>query len=117
MIGINTSAWSLLIKWDFDPNVRQVLGILLGFNVYYLNVNDSGAFWEVNTVWNPLAHQSTLNGLQEYRDYSITVTAFTSIGDGVNSFSIVVRTDEHGQCLKNERRPESFCCYFFFNNI
>ena len=98
MIGRNTSAWSLLIRWDFDPNVRQVLGILLGFNVYYLNVNDSGAFWEVNTVWDPMARQTMLNGLQEYRDYNITVTAFTSIGDGVNSPFIVVRTDEHGEC-------------------
>ena len=103
MTGRNASAWSLLIKWDFDPNVRQVLGILRGFNVYYLNVNDSGALWEVKTVWDALTRQTTLNGLQEYRDYNITVTAFTSIGDGANSLFIVVRTDEHGECLESER--------------
>ena len=106
MTGRNTSAWSLLIKWDFDPNVRQVLGILLGFSVYYLNVNESGALWEVKTVMDPLARQTTLNGLEAYRDYNITVTAFNSIGDGANSFFVVVRTDEHGEYLESERRSE-----------
>lgn len=103
--GRNTSAWSLLIKWDFDLNLRQVLGVLLGFHVYYLNVNDSGAFWEVKTLWDPLARQTTLNGLKEYRDYNITVTAFTRIGDGAWSLFIIVRTDEHGECLEFKRRP------------
>ena len=106
MTGRNTSAWSLLIKWDFDPNVRLVLGNLLGFSVYYLNVNDSGGLWEIKTVWDPLARQTTLNGLEEYRDYNITVTAFTSIGDGAESLFIVVRTDEHGECLESERGSE-----------
>ena len=106
MTGRNTSAWSLLIKWDFDPNVRQVLGILLGFNVYYLNVNDSGALWEVKTVWDPLARQTTLNGLEEYRDYNMTVNAFNCIGDGTDSLLVVARTDEHGEFWKSERRPE-----------
>lgn len=107
MTGRNTSAWNLLIKWDFDPNVRQVLGILLGFNVYYLNLNDSGALWEVKTVWDPLSRQTTLIGLEEYRDYNITVTAFNSIGEGANSLFVVVRTDEHGEFLISERRPEN----------
>ena len=106
MTGRNTSASSLLIKWDFDPSVRQVLGILLGFNVYYLNVNDSGGFREVKTVWDPLARQTTLNDLNEYRDYDVTVTAFTRIGDGADSLFIVVRTDEHGECLESAKRRE-----------
>ncbi|XP_078350977.1 phosphatidylinositol phosphatase PTPRQ-like isoform X2 [Oculina patagonica] len=93
--GSNTSAWSLQITWDFDPNVRHVLGILLGFRVHYLNVNDSGAFWEAKTLWDPLARETILTGLEEYRDYNITITAFTRIGEGARSLSIVIRTDEH----------------------
>ena len=97
MTGSNTSAWSLLVTWDFDPDVRQVLGILLGYHVHYLNLNDSGAFWEAKTPWDPLARDAILTGLEEYRDYNITVTAFTRIGDGAHSPFIVIRTDEHGE--------------------
>ena len=79
--------------------MRHVLGILLGYRVHYLNVNDSGAFWDVKTLWDPLARQTTLTTLEEYRDYNITVTAFTRIGDGVNSPFIVIRTDEHGESV------------------
>lgn len=87
----------MLIKWDFDPSVRRVLGILLGFNVHYLNLNVSGASWALKTLLDPLARQTTLTALEEYRDYNITVTAFTRIGDGAKSPFIVTRTGEHSE--------------------
>ena len=74
-----------------------MLGILLGYHVFYQNVNDTAALWECKAVWHPLARQTTLIGLEEYRDYNITVTAFTRIGDGVGSSFIVTRTDEHSK--------------------
>ena len=76
-----------------------MLGVLLGFNVHYLNVNDSSALWKVKTVYDPLARQTILTGLEEYRDYNITITAFTKIGDGAKSPFIVSRTDEHGELI------------------
>lgn len=85
------------VEWDFDPNVRYVLGILLGYHVFYRNVNDSSALWQSKEVLDPLARQTTLMGLEEYRDYNITVTAFTKVGEGVKCPFIVTRTDEHGE--------------------
>lgn len=74
-----------------------MLGVLLGFHVHYLNINDSHALWNFKTVRDPLARQTTLTGLEEYRDYNITVTAFTRIGEGAKSPFILERTDEHGE--------------------
>jgi len=78
-----------------------VLGILLGYQVFYQNVNDSGALWERKAVWDAQALQTTLTGLEEYRDYNITVAAFTRIGNGVICSFVVARTDEHGESRRN----------------
>ena len=55
--------------------------------------------------------QTEISGLEEYRDYNITMTAFTRIGEGVRSPFVVTRTDEHSEFLqmylvqkKNEMR-------------
>ena len=69
--------------------------------MFYRNLNDSDALWESKLVWNPLARQTTLFGLEEYRDYNITVSAFTKIGDGMNCSFLVARTDEHGKFRKS----------------
>ena len=41
--------------------------------------------------------QTEISGLEEYRDYNITITAFTRIGEGVRSPFVVTRTDEHSE--------------------
>ena len=89
-----------MVEWRFDDNVRHVLGILLGYRVYYRNINDSAASWESQYVWGPLMRQTEISGLEEYRDYNITMTAFTRIGEGVRSPFVVTRTDEHGEFLQ-----------------
>ena len=89
-----------MVEWDFDDNVRHVLGILLGFRVYYRNINDSAASWESQYVRGPLMRQTEISGLEEYRDYNITITAFTRIGEGVRSPFVVTRTDEHSEFLQ-----------------
>ena len=90
----------MLVEWDFDPYVRHVLGILLGYHVFYQNANDTAALWESKAVWDPQARQTTLTELEEYRDYNITVTAFTRIGESVGSPFILTRTDEHSKSNK-----------------
>ena len=89
-----------MVEWDFDDNVRHVLGVLLGFRVCYRNINDSAASWESQYVWGPLMRQTEISGLEEYRDYNITITAFTRIGEGVRSPFVVTRTDEHSEFLQ-----------------
>lgn len=86
-----------MVEWDFDDYVRHVLGVLRGFRVYYRNINDSAASWESQYVRGPLMRQTEISGLEEYRDYNITITAFTRIGEGVRSPFIVTRTDEHSK--------------------
>ena len=86
-----------MVEWDFDDYVRHVLGVLLGYRVYYRNINDSAASWESQYVWAPLMRQTEISGLEEYRDYNITITAFTRIGEGVRSPFVVTRTDEHSK--------------------
>ena len=65
--------------------------------MFYQNINDSGASWESKAVWDPQARRTIVTGLEEYRDYNLTVTAFTRIGDGVSCPFLVTRTDEHGE--------------------
>ena len=89
-----------MVEWDFDDYVRHVLGVLRGFRVYYRNINDSAASWESQYVWGPLMRQTEISGLEEYRDYNITITAFTRIGEGVRSPFVVTRTDEHSEFLQ-----------------
>ena len=89
-----------MVEWDFDDNVRHVLGVLRGYRVYYRNINDSAASWESQYVWGPLMRQTEISGLEEYRDYNITMTAFTRIGEGVRSPFVVTRTDEHSEFLQ-----------------
>ena len=74
-----------------------MLGVLLGYRVYYRNINDSAASWESQYVTGTLMRQTEISGLEEYRDYNITITAFTRIGEGVRSPFIVTRTDEHSK--------------------
>lgn len=42
---------------------------------------------------------SELYGLQKYSNYSITVWAFTQVGDGVRSRPSYCMTDEDGECF------------------
>ena len=48
------------------------------------------------------ANQTTLTGLNEYTNYSITVFALTSKGGGIESTPIVVITDEDSKFVIRE---------------
>ena len=65
--------------------------------MYYRNINESAASWGSQYVWGPLVRQTEISGLEEYRDFNITITAFTRIGEGVRSPFIVTRTDEYSE--------------------
>lgn len=68
-----------------------VHGILLGYRVLYKvadGINNSVASTSAST------RNEELQGLRKFTIYEITVLAFTRIGNGANSTSVFVSTDE-----------------------
>lgn len=70
-----------------------VHGILRGYRVLY---KVAGGIKNNNSVASTSAstREKDLQGLKKFTIYEITVLAFTRIGDGANSTSIFVSTDE-----------------------
>ena len=95
--GYNTSKSSIKVHWGFNDSVRNVLGILRGFQIFYRNVNDSNAVWLDTVVSDAAARTVELTGLEIYRVYNITVAAITRKGFGAMSSHILVWTDEYGE--------------------
>ncbi|XP_044163802.1 receptor-type tyrosine-protein phosphatase delta-like isoform X2 [Acropora millepora] len=88
--GHNVSSTSIFISWGQVPFPDQN-GVILSYTVTY-RVLPSGSS-QTKNVTAP-ANQTTLTGLNEYTNYSITVFASTSKGGGNQSTPIVVITDE-----------------------
>lgn len=87
----NTSSTSLHVSWREVPR-GFVHGILLGYRVLYKIPNG-----ETNTsidTTSETTRYKELQGLKKFTIYEVNVLAFTAIGDGVNSSSIFVSTDE-----------------------
>ena len=69
-----------------------VHGILLGYRVLY-----KIASGETNTsidTTSETTRYKELQGLKKFTIYEVNVLAFTAIGDGANSTSVFVSTDE-----------------------
>ena len=88
--GQNTSSTSIWVDWDIVPVVDQN-GIILTYTVKYMALPDERPR---STVVIAPTTQANLIGLAKYRNYSITVFAFTAKGDGNASEPIIVITDE-----------------------
>jgi len=69
-----------------------VHGILLGYRVLYKVASEIHNNSVVST--SETTKEKELQGLKKFTMYEIAVLAFTRIGDGVNSTSIFVSTDE-----------------------
>ena len=74
-----------------------VHGILLGYRVLYKIANVTGN--KSITTTSETTKKRELQGLKKFTIYEISVLAFTAIGDGANSKSIRVSTDEDGKRL------------------
>ena len=81
---------SILVSWGHVPLLDQN-GVIVSYTVTYRSVGTRSAQTKNVTA---SANQSTLTGLNEYTNYSITVFASTSKGGGNESVPIVVITDE-----------------------
>ena len=91
MSGHNASSTSIVVSWGQVPFPDQN-GVILSYTVTYRALLPSGSS-QTKNVTAPANH-TTLSGLNEYTDYSITVFASTSKGSGNQSTPIVVITDE-----------------------
>ena len=102
--GHNTSSTSILVQWGNVP-AEDRNGKILSYTVTY-KVGEGDA---LTKVVNAPATQTTLSGLNEHTEYSITVFASTSKGGGTaNEPAIKVTTDEDSKYL--DREPLILLC-------
>ena len=93
------SSTSILVQWDSVP-AKNRNGIIMSYTITYKELPGGGAN---SQKVNAATTQATLTGLKKYTNYSITVFASTSKGDGNASEPIIVMTGE-------DSRFESFYC-------
>ena len=93
--GHNTSSSSILVQWGDVPTAAQN-GIILRYTVTYTSL--PGGSTRTKVVNSPTT-KAILTGLNKYTNYSITVFASTSKGDGNVSEPIVVVTDESSKFI------------------
>ena len=93
--GQNTSSTTILVQWGDVPAADQN-GIILSYTITYTAIPGGSA---QTKVVNAPANKTTLTGLNEFTNYSITVFASTSKGGGNVSEPIAVITDEAGKLL------------------
>ena len=95
MQGHNTSSTSILVQWGDVPAADQN-GIILKYTVTYTALPHGST---QSKVVDAPATDTTLTGLNEYTNYSITVFASTVKGDGNASAPIIVITDEDSKLI------------------
>ncbi|XP_078349636.1 LOW QUALITY PROTEIN: polycystin-1-like protein 2 [Oculina patagonica] len=81
------SSTSISVQWSFNSSVRNVLGILRGFKVYYVKQNAS----EVHTLVTAGADESslTLVNVEPFTTYKVSVGAFTLAGETIGNPVVV----------------------------
>ena len=79
-----------MVEWGYVPAADQN-GIIRIYTVIYTALSNGSPQLK---VVNAPATDTTLTGLNEYTNYSITVFASTLKGDGNVSAPIIVSTDE-----------------------
>ena len=89
-MGNNTSSTSIFVQWGNVPPDNQN-GIIVSYTVNYKALPGGS---EQTKVVNAPANETTLTGLNEFTNYSITVFASTSKGGGNVSETVIVITDE-----------------------
>ena len=81
---------SLTVAWQRPEVVR---GMLTSYTVHY--TNDQGVSQQRTAARTSLA--VTIDGLQAYTVYRVSVTASTDAGASVNSAEVTARTSEGGK--------------------
>ncbi|XP_050296010.1 cell adhesion molecule Dscam2 isoform X2 [Anthonomus grandis grandis] len=86
------NAQSLHISWE-PPLPKGRNGIIQGFKVTYHSV---GEYYDNDDQQTKMVTQmrTTISGLRKFTNYSMTVLAYTSSGDGVRSSPVYCQTEE-----------------------
>lgn len=96
LVGYNLSAHSILVQWYFDPYVRNVLGVLLGFRIFFNTADNDPKFHPNSRVVKSVNDTIKMGGLWPYTVYNLSIAAYTRMGHGVVSNSLLVKTDGKG---------------------
>ena len=95
--AIANSSTTIAVMWDEVLPIDQN-GVITMYEVMYIPQKDfGGAIGPVTTII--LAQSTVLLNLQEFVNYSISVRAYTSIGEGPYSTPIFVLTLEDGEYI------------------
>ncbi|XP_069361354.1 cell adhesion molecule Dscam1 isoform X3 [Maniola hyperantus] len=86
------SSQSVRVTWE-PPPMRGRNGVLQGYRVTYAPVTEWYGSEEAVTKQISGLH-TTLSGLRRYTNYSVTVCAFTTAGDGVRAAPVYCHTEE-----------------------
>ena len=85
------SSSSVVVTWG-DVPVEHQNGIIIGYRVYMKADRSGGESYVEATS----SKQWSKSGLDLWTSYNITISAITSVGEGVQSAVMRVRTDEEG---------------------
>ena len=88
------SPTSIMVTWDIVPPIDQN-GVITMYELLYEPLETCGAI--VNTTVDGTARAVNLTGLEEYVNYTISVRAYTSAGEGPYSDGVTVVTFEDGR--------------------
>ena len=89
------SSTEIEVLWEEVPAINEN-GVITVYEVLYTPLMTFEGQISANTT-NTSQLNSTLTGLQEYVEYSISVRAYTSVGPGPYSDGVVERTFEDGK--------------------
>ncbi|ROT63266.1 Down syndrome cell adhesion molecule-like protein [Penaeus vannamei] len=101
-----TSSQSISVAWR-PPPVRGQNGLIKGYRVLYRPATDypdpphqlDTPSADEEAQAETTAESTNIFSLEKYTNYSISVLAYTSAGDGVPSSPVYCRTLQDGQCL------------------
>lgn len=106
--GEATDSDSMLIRWK-PPMTSYVNGHILGYQVFYHDVNGNNVEPSVRTLRGRHKLEVSLTGLKQFTRYEVSVRAFNQVGSGPSSTPIMLSTLEGGRF-----KTGPFASSFFF---
>ena len=100
------SSTSILVTWD-SPLESEQNGVIISYTVAYVNLNRSG---DQQISLSTTQRQLSITGLQEYEEYSFTVAATTTVGQGPFSDTSSTFTFQDGKHIVARAHKKSFVC-------
>ncbi len=86
---------SIFLRWDSPPPESRN-GLILGFSITLTNDDDESV---ITYMAQSNEYEVTIENLVPYTTYVCTILAFTAIGNGPSSQSVMVTTSESGKCF------------------